>query len=124
MFSRMGKMMLLLKIVVLVCFFGILYLLGVYSPLLQKYTAKVMNKSTEVVAGAHIVDTEKLNGKVPPLPEKIKTDINNSVETAKETGLDITVRDIFTTFGRIGKIVQDVRNLQDVANEKMAELAK
>lgn len=124
MFRIFGKLGLIFKIFVVLFFVGLLYALQVYSPLFKQYTAQVMNTSTEMVAGVKTVNTESGKDTVPDLPEKIQKDVYNSIDAAKQQGLDTKMSDVFGIVGRGKKILEDVRNAQVGITDYMKSFAK
>ena len=131
-----GKTKFIFRFFILGIFFGILYLLNVYSPIIKSYVGNIMNKSTATVAGVKtgsIASTPIKSGStsakaIPPLPEKIKTDISNSINNVKKNSMNIKIKDILGAFARLGNVVKDVEHIgekaRNMTNDQLKKAAK
>jgi len=131
-----GKAKLIFRFFILGIFFGILYLLNAYSPIIKNFTGNIMNKTTSAVAGVKtgtIASTPIKSGStsakaIPPLPEKIKTDISNSINNVKKNSMNIKIKDILGAFARLGNVVKDVEHIgekaRNMTNDQLKKAAK
>lgn len=95
---------------------GLIYVGTVYSSPLRD---SIM-KTKEAVAGMNTSEEFRTQS----LPDELQDDINMKVGNAKERVLDIKVGEIFSFFGRAGKIIDDVHVLQEEVKEKVQENTK
>ena len=111
-------------------------MLNAYSPIIKNFTGNIMNKTTSAVAGVKtgtIASTPIKSGStsakaIPPLPEKIKTDISNSINNVKKNSMNIKIKDILGAFARLGNVVKDVEHIgekaRNMTNDQLKKAAK
>ncbi len=114
-----------IKIIPLIFLGIVFYLLTVYSPFIKNIVGFVMNTSSSVVLGEKIVPAKETDsGKMPPFKERVKADVVQSLDSAKETGLQLRIGDIVNSVGRLKKVADDARNVGDWLKDSVKKAAE
>lgn len=105
----MGKKQLIINFLILAFLFIVVYVVTQNATLIRQ----IFKKPQELVAGAQIKDPQ---GK-DDLPKKLREDASSQLKAMKEGALDLTLGQVVTFVGKGGKVLEDVKNLQQTINE-------
>jgi len=104
------------NLLIVIVLFGALYAVTQYSPIIKKQTdthiAKVLGTKTES------------SSENTALPDDLKKDAEEQVETVKEKAMDISLNDALEHGKRLQKIPEDVQSFVGVVVDSFLKLTR